>query len=627
MVGSEYGCNINEEYDLEPPPIAPYKSNEEEVRSENGYNSEYGSDSQDSDFIVDEENMLDDPEVDMNDFILNIDDNVEWIGGRGIVEGDKELSNEELEVINNELLVSDSSEEEDCKSRRRNKIRAVERARANDTAMVKDPFYIFQRFSSPEEVKERIYLHAIETRRELEIMKNDKQRIRVTCKGTIPNLGILETGGVGEGGSKKNKSKVKKSTVNKCPWVLLVSKYKKDDNWTVKTYVKDHVCLQSRKINACNYKFLSKSIIDQLETNPEIPIRALKEQLERKYGVNISDMKTFRAKSKALDTIRGDFKGAIRYTTRLSARASNKKPIHDTGKMDLLGINGAFLKGPYPGQVLTVVIKWRGEEFKDCLWKAAIVSTVPQFSVAMEELRQAHCDALLNNMCETLNSKLVNGRDKPFITCLEFIREYIMKKLVLVQKTVDSSPGPLTSTANKTLEKIKIEAPEYRAVFCGNDKYQVSGHGLEQFVVDMKQQTCSCYRWELTGMPCKHTIAAIWDMRRNNEAVGIPETWVHPTYWLKTWKEMYAFKVAPINGRLMWEKSVCPTKLLPPKHHVPIGRPKKRGENLHLKMILGKLLVQSVEIQVIMGEAATDNPMVEGEMQPRGIGVCDVSYL
>ncbi|KAL4578677.1 hypothetical protein LXL04_014806 [Taraxacum kok-saghyz] len=159
MVGSEYGCNSNEEYDHEP--IAPYKSNEEEVSSQYGYNSEYGSDSQDSDFLVDEENMLDDPEVDMNDFILNIDDNVEWIGGRGIVETDKELSNEELEVINNEMLVSDSSKEEGCKSRRRNKIRVVERARANDTTIVKDPFYIFQRFSSPEEVNDRIYLHAI----------------------------------------------------------------------------------------------------------------------------------------------------------------------------------------------------------------------------------------------------------------------------------------------------------------------------------------------------------------------------------------------------------------------------------------------------------------------------------
>lgn len=189
---------------------------------------------------------------------------------------------------------------------------------------------------------------------------------------------------------------------------------------------------------------------------------------------------------------------------------------------------------------------------------------------------RAHCDVLLNNMCESLNSKLVKGRDKPVITCLEFIREYIMKKLVIVQKTIDKAVGPLTPTATKTLDKIKSQAADYRAVFCGNGKYQVTGQAVDQFVVDMGQQSCTCNKWEITGIPCKHTIAAIWEMRLNNEEVGIPETWVHPTYWLKTWKEMYSFKVAPINGRSMWEKSPCPTKILPPKHHVPIGRPKKK---------------------------------------------------
>nr|KAJ0203450.1 hypothetical protein LSAT_V11C500268630 [Lactuca sativa] len=65
-------------------------------------------------------------------------------------------------------------------------------------------------------------------------------------------------------------------------------------------------------------------------------------------------------------------------------------------------------------------------------------------------------------------------------------------------------------------------------------------------------------------------------MRRNNGAIGIPETFVHECYWLSTWRNMYSFKVDPINGRRMWIKSPCPTTLLPPKHRVPIGRPKKK---------------------------------------------------
>lgn len=189
---------------------------------------------------------------------------------------------------------------------------------------------------------------------------------------------------------------------------------------------------------------------------------------------------------------------------------------------------------------------------------------------------RAHCDAFLNNLCESFNSKLDDGRDTPIITCLEYIRTYIMKKLVTVDKAISKATGPLTPSATVTLDQIKNDAEEYIATFCGNGKYQVSGPWQDQCVVDVGQQVCSCRKWELTGMPCKHGVAAIWDMRKNDKHVGIPETYVHECYWLSTWKEMYSFKVNPINGKSMWEKSNCPTTLLPPKHRATIGRPKKK---------------------------------------------------
>nr|GEX14958.1 transposase, MuDR [Tanacetum cinerariifolium] len=51
-----------------------------------------------------------------------------------------------------------------------------------------------------------------------------------------------------------------------------------------------------------------------------------------------------------------------------------------------------------------------------------------------ESSGRAHYNVLLNNMCEVLNRQLVDGRDKPIKTCLEFIREYLMKRIVNVQK-------------------------------------------------------------------------------------------------------------------------------------------------------------------------------------------------
>nr|KAJ0200033.1 hypothetical protein LSAT_V11C600329930 [Lactuca sativa] len=621
------------------------------------------SDSDDSDFIVDEDKLLNDPKVEMHDFYLNINDNLEWVGDTPITIENVVMSDAEMEVINTNVLQSESSSDEGKMSKRRNKIWAAKRAQINDADQVSDPFYILQTFSSSHEAKDRIYLHAIETRRELDIVKNDKTGSGGKGGPSQSNMNggpsqSCEKGGPskcsGKGGSSKKKSVVKVDESNQHPWELLVCKWKKDGDWTVKTYEKEHKCLQTRKIKDCIYKFLSKQILEQLESNPEIPIRALKEQLERKYQIQISDMKVFRAKEKAQETIRGDFGGQYSifwdYLLEVQTRNPNttvklqcknsSNPASDTRTfrcVDFLGLDGAFMKGPYPDMILTAVgldgnnctypvaygvvefenysswtwfLKNLGDDLDlttnsnftfitnrkkgcfacNCKIKCATMSTVQQFNLAMEEVNKlnndayellkaiplqhwsrshftgrAQCDALLNNLCETLNSKLDKGRDSPIISCLEFIREYIMKKIFIDQNTIDKWYGPLTLTATKTLEKIKGEATEYRAVFCGNRKYQVTScEGMDQCVVDIAQHTCSCNMWE------KHTIAAIWDMRRNNENVGIPKTWVHSTYCLKTWQDMYAFNIEPINGRMMWEKIPCPTKLIPPKHHALI---------------------------------------------------------
>lgn len=107
-------------------------------------------------------------------------------------------------------------------------------------------------------------------------------------------------------------------------------------------------------------------------------------------------------------------------------------------------------------------------------------------------------------------------------------------------------------------------------------KYQVKGPWNDQHVVDMEKRECSCRKWELTGIPCKHAIASLNEMADNNEKVGELYTYVHKVYWLETWKSMYSFTVDPIKGRSMWPKSECPTTLTPPPHYKQPGRPKKK---------------------------------------------------
>ena len=55
-------------------------------------------------------------------------------------------------------------------------------------------------------------------------------------------------------------------------------------------------------------------------------------------------------------------------------------------------------------------------------------------------------------------------------------------------------------------------------------------------------------------MPCKHAVAAINDMANNGMVGGIPESYVHACYWLRTWKDMYSFTIDPVNGPEFWRK-------------------------------------------------------------------------
>ena len=182
----------------------------------------------------------------------------------------------------------------------------------------------------------------------------------------------------------------------------------------------------------------------------------------------------------------------------------------------------------------------------------------------------------MNNICESFNSKIVKGRDKPIITCLEFIREYLMKRIVIVQEEIDKWEGPLTPTASHILASNKDEAQKYNVVWNGGDKYQVCGPWNEQCVVDMRVRHCSCRKYELTGIPCKHVIAVIWKMDKYGYDVGSVEDWVHIAYSYATWQQVYSHKVEPIVGATYWAKTANPLQILPPKHHTQVGRPKKK---------------------------------------------------
>ncbi|GKC14471.1 hypothetical protein Tco_1011253 [Tanacetum coccineum] len=128
------------------------------------------------------------------------------------------------------------------------------------------------------------------------------------------------------------------------------------------------------------------------------------------------------------------------------------------------------------------------------LWKCASSTTIVLFEKNMQELKDfnkkayewlkkihvehwsrayfsAHCDLLINNICEVFNRQLLEAKDSPIITALEHVREYLMKRIVVIQKIIEKCDGPLTpaskgGTSNAGTQASTGSPPEKNKEVC-----------------------------------------------------------------------------------------------------------------------------------------------------------------
>ncbi|KAG5602528.1 hypothetical protein H5410_033898 [Solanum commersonii] len=103
------------------------------------------------------------------------------------------------------------------------------------------------------------------------------------------------------------------------------------------------------------------------------------------------------------------------------------------------------------------------------------------------------CDMLLNNLCESFNRYILDARDKAIITMLEMIKKQVGEKNVQVKRVGC---------------KISKEAIWFKTDYSGGPRVSVDDPGGVN-IVDMKAKSCTCRRWELSGLPCRHAYACI----------------------------------------------------------------------------------------------------------------------
>ncbi|KAK4406336.1 hypothetical protein Sango_0640100 [Sesamum angolense] len=122
----------------------------------------------------------------------------------------------------------------------------------------------------------------------------------------------------------------------------------------------------------------------------------------------------------------------------------------------------------------------------------------------------------------------------------------------------------------KVLEKNSKQVGECILMKADDWHFQIMGP-YDQHTVDVLSRSCSCMRWDLTGIPCRHVISAIWC--RNEQA----KTYVHDCYKVSTYLKAYEPVILPLTSQEFWLKCDL-TPPLPPSYENRLGRPKTNEE-------------------------------------------------
>ncbi|KAM0829400.1 hypothetical protein ACQ4PT_066876 [Festuca glaucescens] len=220
---------------------------------------------------------------------------------------------------------------------------------------------------------------------------------------------------------------------------------------------------------------------------------------------------------------------------------------------------------------------FRGPELKKYMDAASYSYTKNGFDLAMEALKadceeaynwlvqipaeawarylfDSNCktDLVVNNISEVFNRMILNVRNKPIRTMLEGIRNKLMVKYSGTRDKAERARWEITPFYAEKLEEAKRWSRECSAKLAEEGLWQVTSGSGRVVAVDLRAKTCGCRKWDLTGVPCSHAVAAILKLSQH------PEDYVHDFFKKPMYKKAFSYTVYPVPGPEDWTRTDTP---------------------------------------------------------------------
>ncbi|TXG72109.1 hypothetical protein EZV62_000688 [Acer yangbiense] len=148
---------------------------------------------------------------------------------------------------------------------------------------------------------------------------------------------------------------------------------------------------------------------------------------------------------------------------------------------------------------------YKGEHYKKLFWRATRSCTEFDFNEAMNEI--GAIDPVAKSLLQNIKTEHWS-RAKSYLELLEFIRRMVMRKFQERKDECERWNSVLPPRVNAKIMKNSKESRLFTIIAAGNGEYELLGP-TGGYGVKLREYSCQCGYWQISGIPCSHAMAAI----------------------------------------------------------------------------------------------------------------------
>ncbi|KAK8582889.1 hypothetical protein V6N13_069657 [Hibiscus sabdariffa] len=421
-------------------------------------------------------------------------------------------------------------------------------------------FFVGQIFRDASQFRTALNDHSLEKRFSYKYKKNDASRVRAYC------------------------------AANGCQWEILASIHGNDNSFWIKTYISEHSCLPIIHNKRVTSNVIASKFKDEISRMPYMKATHIRALVRQKLGVMVNISKVRRAKLQVIKSIQEkyieEFKILREYCDELCEtnpgliKGQLLTTVARDGNDHMFPIAWAVISG----QDDTDNWKWFLELLMNDLdivdgTGLTIISDMQKgLMKAINDLlpfveQRIKRDIVDNNMCETFNGVILDARCKPIISMLEDIRVYVMRRLVKNKQFVNTWKNDYGPRILAKLEKSRVLASKWEVDWNGGIYHEVFyvntvDNIRESYTVCLRNSTCTCQGWDISGVPCPHAFSAVI------YEGGDPKDYLDDCYRRDNYLKAYKHMLHPVKGPMFWPKNNTEL-IVPPIRKKKLGRPQK----------------------------------------------------